>query len=851
LVDRFQSPSGPLSRRELEVLRRIAGNLYNREIAESLMLAPNSIKWYTRQIFAKLGVRNRQEAIQRANELGLLDFKTPPVVRPHALSAPLTPFIGRQNELHQVKQILADPASRLLTLTGAGGVGKTRLALQAAQLNQEAYPQGIWLASLGALSDLELVPQAVAAAIELRLERNCPPIVELIEALRDQRALLLLDNCEHLIAACAALASALLQGCPHLQILATSREALGISGETIYLVPPLSLPEPDRTFQPGELMQFEAVALFVQRAKAASSAFGLDEANAGTVVQICRQLDGLPLALELAAAHVRGLDIEEIASELADRLRLLRGGDRTAPARLQTMQASIEWSYTLLPEPEKILLRHVYVFSGSWNLAAARAVCADRLVPEAGVLELLESLVNKSMVLVQRGHGRELRYRLLDTVRQYAAGKASQAGEVAGLRDLHLAYFGRLAGQAARGLEGANPLTWLRRLDDELDNLRYALEWALANNVEAGLKLLIDTDRFWYQRAHVREQYDWINSFINRPEAQAHPHLRAVALEIQSNALLVYMGDPLKARQCAEMSLALAKETGDTHEQAMSLYLLGYIAVSLGDPLGGRRLYEESLASYAQLGDRIGQARVLGQLSYLSSKDEEQARRYAEQGLALCREAGDRVNVSRRLMNLATLACRRSDYAAARTYITEAVAIQRQSELKYDLAESLDVFGRVAFRLGELEAARAAYIESIALNNELGRAGENIWSRADLAYLSLRMGKFAAARQAFVDSLRRLKAAENMGGVTYIIEGLASLAVAEGQGERAARLYAWADAMRQKNGGHRPANEQADVEADMASLRSRLDPPALQAAAAAGRAMTLEQVLAYACEESK
>ncbi len=846
--DRLTPMGEPLTHRELEVLRHIASDTHNREIGEALQLAPNSIKWYTRQIYAKLGVSSRQDAIQRASNIGLLNAEVPPGIRLQDLPVSLTAFVGRQEELHQISRMLSDPANRLVTLTGPGGVGKTRLALQAARVCRGNYMHNAWMVTLASLSEPELVPQAVAAIFALHPEQSRTVLDGLIEFLCTRRLLLVLDNCEHLVAACAALASTLLQACPNLQILATSREALGIPGECTYLVPPLSLPEPDQAPPPAKLMDYEAVDLFTQRAKAALPGFELDEQNAAAVLKICRELDGIPLALELAAARLKMMDIEEIAGELDDRLRLLHGGDRSAPARLQTMRASIDWSYQRLPEEEKTLLRHVSVFASGWSLAAARAVCADQVLAEADILVLLEGLVNKSLVLVQRDH-RALRYRLLETLAQYAAGKASQAGEVAGLRDRHLAYYRLLTKQAADGLESANPLAWLKRLDEELDNLRHALEWALATNVEAGLQMLIQINLFWYQRGHVREQYDWISSFLDSPETQACQLLRVQALEIQSSTLIVYMGNPVKAQACAELSLALAREIGDQREVAANLYQLGYIATNQGDAFAGREFYEESLALFRELGDRVGQARVLAQLSYLCSDDPDQASLYGEEGLALCREAGDQVNVARRLMGLATLACRKGDYAAAGLHIQEALSIQRELELRVDLAESLDVFGRVAFRQGDPGLAQASYEESIAMNDDLGRSGENIWPRVDLAYLYLRQGQFAQARRGFVDSLARLHSDENMGGVHYIIEGLASLATAEGQMERAARLFAWADCMRRKKGGHRPANEQADVEQDLAILRAHLDERTMSAAAGTGQAMTLEEAIAFAIQE--
>jgi len=844
--NRFPPLAEKLTRREREILARLSGDLYDREIATAFTLAPNSIKWYTRRIYAKLGVGSRQEAIQRASELGLLDLQALAVARLHNLPAPLTPFIGRHNELQQIGRILADPGNRLVTLTGTGGIGKTRLALQAAHACQDNYLQGTWLVTLASLSEPELVTQFVAAAFDLHPDRARTELEELVDYLCAKRLLLVLDNCEHLVAACAALASALLQRCPNLQILATSREALGIAGECTYLVPSMSFPQPDQALHPSKLLKYEAVDLFTRRAKSALPAFDLNKHNARAVLQICCQLDGIPLALELAAARLKVMDIEEIAGELDDRFQLLRGGDRTAPVRLQTMRASIDWSYTLLPETEKKLLRAVSVFAGSWSLAAAKAVCASLALPGADILELLEGLVNKSLVLVQRARGRKLRYRMLETVRQYAAGKASQAGEVAALRDRHLAYYAAFSGQAAAGMAGTNPIVWLRWLDDEMDNLRFMLEWALATNVEAGLQLVIQTDFFWVQRGHVREQYDWIDRFLDRPEVQALSRLRVQALEIKSNILFCYLGDPVHARVCVETSLALARDLGDRREEAVSLYQLGYITANQGEATIGRKLYEESLALFRTVGDKVGQARVLAQLGYMASGTGEDGAAFMEESLALCREAGDQANVALRLKSLATLDYRKGDYANARQLIEEALAIQRWLELKHDLVESLDVYGRVAFRLGDPVLARASYLESIALNDKLGRSGENIWPRVDLAYLNLRQGLIVEAHRGFVDSLSQVQGNQNIGGVRFIIEGLASLAVAEGRLEHAACLYAWVDCLGQKSGGLRPANEQADVDQDFMLIHAGLDEPARQAVEAKGKVMTLEQAVILA-----
>ena len=333
---------------------------------------------------------------------------------------------------------------------------------------------------LASLSDPDLLPQTLAAAFNLYTERNRPSLNVLMDYLRNKNLLLVLDNCEHLVSACAALVNSLLQACPDLHILATSREALGIEAEQTYRVPSMSFPEPGEKIELEELIKYEAVDLFIRRAKVALPGFELNEHNAEIVAGLCRHLDGIPLALELAAARLRVMDLEQIASQLEHRYWLLRGGDRSAPPRLQTMRSSIDWSYQLLSDVEKVLLKRLAVFAGGWTLAAAEAVCADDALPETDIFDLLAGLVDKSLALVIRRKGREIRYRLLEILRQYAQEKLSELGEAASLRDRHLDYFLELAGRAEVELVGAEQIAWFSRLELEHDNFRHALGWSLA-----------------------------------------------------------------------------------------------------------------------------------------------------------------------------------------------------------------------------------------------------------------------------------------------------------------------------------------------------------------------------------
>jgi predicted ATPase/DNA-binding CsgD family transcriptional regulator len=835
-----------LTHREREILARLAGDLYNREIAEALTLAPSSIKWYTRQIYAKLGVNSRREAIQRARELGLLDLKTTAVLRTHNIPASLTPFIGRQNDLEQIRPMLNDPAYRLVTLTGAGGVGKTRLAMKLANEIHGNFPQGAWLVELASLTKPELLSQSVAAVFELRPDQDRPILTVLIDYLRTRKLLLVLDNCEHLVNACASLASTLLKACPDLHVLATSREALGIEGEIAYRVPSLTFPDRGQQIPLEQLANYEAVQLFTHRARVAVPGFELTEVYAATVVQICQHLDGIPLALELAAAHVKTLEVEQIASQLDDRFRLLVGGDRAALPRLQTMRASIDWSYQLLSDAEKALLGRLSVFAGGWTLAAAKAVCADDALPEADILGLLGQLVEKSLVLVIRRRGQELRYHLLETVRQYAAGKFADTMDIKSVRDRHLAYFVSFIEKAHAGLDGPKPAEWMKRLDREIDNLRLALGWSLVNNVEAGMLITSLVGTFWRDRGYIRERHDWLDKLLALPAAQTFPQTYGRALGIQAS-ILTDLGDTTQARLYAEKSLALCRELGDRFGEAFSLSVLGQTIFSIEEEvILARTLLEESISIFQDLEDRTGQAIASACLIGVYAEDFDRELSRGKQILIFLQEAGNRIGIATQLYNLANMAYHHADYTSAHEWNEEALTILWELGLEHEIIYCLQLRGLLAFRQGKYDQARKSQQESIALGEESGNFVADSWGHAHLAHTLLRQGENALAYAEFKNSLGRFQKIKIEIGTIYTIEGLASLATTQGQARRAVRLYAWADTWRQKLAQHRFPNEQADVDHDSVTIRTQLDDATILAAEAAGRAMTIKDAVAYA-----
>ena len=808
--DRPPSLAEPLTHREREILARLAGDLYGREIAEALTLSPNSIKWYTRQIYAKLGVNSRKAAIQRARELGLLDFKSIPTFHPHNLPAALTPFVGRQNELEQIRQLLADPAYRLLTLTGTGGVGKTRLALRVAAELQGRYPQGVCLVELASLSDPDLLAQTLAAAFNLRSERDRPILVVLMDYLRNKSLLLVLDNCEHLVSACAVLVNPLLQACPDLHILATSREALGIAAERTYLVPSMSFPEQGEKIALEELLKYEAVDMFMRRAKVALPGFELNEQNAETVAGLCRHLDGIPLALELAAARLRVMDLEQIASQLEDRYRLLAGGDRSAPARLQTMRSSIDWSYQLLSEAEKVLFRRLAAFASGWTLLAARAVCADDSLPEADIFDLLAGLVDKSLVLVIRKKGREIRYRLLETVRQYAQDKLSESGEAASLRDRHLDYFLKLAGRAELELVGADQRLWFNRLELEHDNFRLALAWSLAgatDGPQAGLRLAVSLWWFWFMHCYNREGAEWFEKTLSASTGRDPADLVTRANALARQPWLRYLRTPPEKE-----TLALGRSLGSAGRESVAFILwgMGVDAFYQADYVRAQSLEEQSLELFRELGNRWGICETLTCLGRIrqAQGDLQQARVLLEESLGLARQAGDNNEIAYALQSLGNLALARGDYDQAQALLEESYAQYSEIDL---FGGGWDELGHVALQKGDTRQATSWYKQTLALYWELGEPIH----------------------------------------IAFILEDLAHVAVVCRQPGRAARLFGAAEVLRESSDYPMLPSRRLELEYEslLESLRPQLDEAAWQARWAEGRAMPLKDAVAYALSD--
>jgi predicted ATPase/class 3 adenylate cyclase/DNA-binding NarL/FixJ family response regulator len=596
---------------------------------------------------------------------------------PNNLPIQLTSFVGREREISELQRLLT--TTRLLTLTGVGGVGKTRLALHVAADVLADFSDGAWLVELAPLADPALVPQTVAATINVPEQSGRPILATLKDYLSGKHLLLVLDNCEHLIEACARLAETLLHAAPRLKILASSREALGIAGETTYRVPSLQLPNPVTTAGHAGLMQSDAVRLFCERALAAKPDFVISALNAPSVVQICHRLDGIPLALELAAARIRSLSVEQIATRLDNQFQLLTGGSRTALPRQRTLRAMIDWSYDLLDTAERRLFNRLCVFAGGWTLEAAEASCSTDGPDAAQVMDTLDQLVNKSLIIAA-GAGPEARYQMLEILRQYAREKLLESGDEERTRDRHLEYYLQLAETAEPKFSSAELIPWFDRLETEIDNVRMALRRTVGKSgIEKQLRLASALRVFWYTRGHQSECLELLQGLLLRPEAAQRTPARVKALTVLSEYYTRIRTYPL-AKLAAEEALSIAEELRDKPLKALALDSLASVYALQGMTEEARPLVEQAIAAYREIGD-------------LHSADDS-------------------------LTWLGISALRTGDYALARTVFAEHVRTERAVGNKEQLAIALRMHGYAMFYHGDAGAS-AAFLDSLRLNREI------------------------------------------------------------------------------------------------------------------------------------
>ncbi len=748
---------------------------------------------------------------------------TPVAAVSHNLPAQLTSFVGRTHELAAISSTLAD--ARLLTLTGPGGTGKTRLALQLATTMHARFPDGVWLVELAPLADPALIPQTIATVLSMREEPGRPLLATLITHLRDKDMLLVLDNCEHLIDACAQLADTLLHADPQLRILASSREPLGIAGEAFFRVPALAAPDPSQLPPLDQLIQYEAVQLFAERARAVQPAFTVTNANAASLAQICARLDGIPLAIELAAARVRMLMVEQIAARLDDRFRLLTGGSRTALPRQQTLQALIDWSYDLLAEAERVLLRRLAVFVGGWTLEGAEAVCELSIENEElrkatydhavlnsqfSILDLLGHLVDKSLVQVEQG-GVAARYRMLETIRQYALEKLAGSGEADAVRARHAEYYHAFSevGAVRPQQAGLVSSAWFDHLAPEQENMRAALAWSQSVPAfwETTLRLATRLALFMFVRGYSNEARE-LESVLDASGSALVTDVHANAAYILGE-IVALQGDYAQAQAQFERSLAIYRVLEDCQSEAWLLHRLGWLARERGDaPTAWARL-AESLALYRALGHQAGTGWVL--------------------------------------TTMAEVAILEEDAERAEQLLMESIALEPKSNMIYRQGWVLNHLGHAAQLRGDYDRVRQLHVDSLEWFGLFGDQHWGIaWRAHALGETALAQGDLSAAATWLAQALDVNRKIGDRAGIAWCLAGLGSVAVLDEEPERAARPWGAAEALRTAIGCRPAPAARATYERVVTMARAQLGEDRFAAAWAAGQALPFNQAIADA-----
>jgi predicted ATPase/class 3 adenylate cyclase len=796
-----------------------------------------------------------------------------------------TPFIGREREIDQIAGMLQDPHIRLVTLTGVGGSGKTRLALQVGATLLHEFQDGVFFVNLAPVADTALVPAAIAAVLGITEQGGRDLLNSLAQHLERKHLLLILDNFEHLADASSVVAS-LLDACRQLHVLVTSRSPLHLSREYEHAVPPLSVPESLHSADPATLTRCEAVALFIDRAKAAKDTFALTEQTAPAVAAICSRLDGLPLAIELAAARIKLFPPHDLLRRLSNSLTLLTGGPKDRPARQQTLRKTIDWSYSLLSPNEQALFAQLSVFAGGCSFEAAESVCDPD--GELDLPQSVDSLVDQN--LVRQNGDDEPRFTMLETVREYALERLDACGETEALRRRHVDYFLALAEDAEPELWGAEQQV---RLEQENENLRAALRWSLQTQSPQGLRLAATLVRFWQDQGYWSEGRRWLESFLAaEPQSEPDAVVRAKALCGAGGFAAGHDEYPL-AEKLLQESLALARDAGDTRtiadalgwlgmvaqlqgnwEPAEQMYAeslqlcraledregtaqkligLGHVAASRSDPRRARDLYEEALELRREIGNTRGVAALLAILGELAVRlgDDARSEELCEGSLRLARELGNAVTIGYALNGLTVVALARGQYERAAVLCEESLQISRHRGDKMDTADTLTVMGALACVQGAHEQAVELLEEALALSRGAGMLFQMARALCGLGLAVLGQGRWEQAHELEEESLRVGRELDHKPTIAEALGGLAAVAGFRGDHERATKLLAAGDAIWVAMGAVRnPCSRPTLEDVDRAALAA-MGEEAFEAARRKGLAMGLEDACAYALDETE
>jgi predicted ATPase/class 3 adenylate cyclase len=732
----------------------------------------------------------------------------------HNIPIQLTSFIGRETELAEIKRLLSQ--NRLLTLLGPGGTGKTRLALQAAAEILDQFPDGVWLVELAPVTDPDLVSERVAAALNVQEQPGRPLITTLTSYLRTKQLLVLLDNVEHLVRECAELAEHLLQHCPSIKILVTGRESLFIEGETTLQIPSLSLP-PKGITTLELIANSEAAQLFVARAQAVRPNFTVTPENSAAIVEIVRRLDGIPLALELAAARLRMMSVEQIAVRLADRFRLLTGGRRTALPRQQTLQALIDWSWNLLDEQEQTLLRRLSVFSGGWTLDAAQAVASDNDFGEFDIIDLLDQLINKSLVTVEHLPKGEMRYNMLESIRQYARDRLFEAGEGNAFRNRHAEYIVTFGEKASIEVEGREALVWLERLLREATNATAAREWVLESRLDLALRMTgvsMLVQRYWLFSA---EGFRWLEKVVEQarmhPAIESDPEYRRglASAVITLGASMFMRGNSDRARPVLEEGIALAKEAGIVRQHVYGLIMLLILLLNSGDLKTAEIVAEEALDLSRRYDLDFFRQMTLGYYLPL----------FASQG----------------------------NYEQAQRYTEEAIRLAHQLGNPWMIAMASYLSGRVEESFENWSDAEVCFTKAAALFESVRDQRFTEISRSQIAHMKRRSGDLTVAKEMYLQTIVDFHEIGHTSAVAHQLECIGFIAEFQRDYVHAARLLGAAQALREAIDSTRLPQEQVEFEQALANLAEAMGEIDRDAAFAEGQRMSVDEVVILATKK--
>jgi predicted ATPase/class 3 adenylate cyclase/DNA-binding CsgD family transcriptional regulator len=767
---------------------------------------------------------------------------------PNNLPVQPTPFLGREHEVAAIGDLLRREDVHLVTLTGSGGVGKTRLGLQVAADLSDLFASGVFFVNLAPISDPALVVPTIAETLAIREGSGQTLLERLTEELRQRQMLLLLDNFEHVVSAAEQVAT-LLAACPQLKVLVTSREVLHVRVEHEFPVPPLTVPDPDNLPDLATLSHQVAVALFLQQAQAVKPDFQLTDANARAIAELCARLDGLPLAIELAAARMKLFSPRALLARVGSRLSVLTSPQRDVPARQQTLRNTIAWSYDLLDEEEQRLFRQLAVFAGGCTMESIEAVCTPLASAAAPILDGIASLIDKSLLQQVEQHvGEEPRFAMLETIREYALERLESRGETEAARRAHAAYFLRLAEETEQGMTGPEQAALLERLEQEHDNLRAAMQWFTSHAEEEkamALRLGGALYSFWFVRAHFSEGRDFLERALPQSDEVAAP-VRAKALYTASQ-LHDALGSLDRAEELYEQSLALYRELGDTRGVASCLHLLADIAWGRGNLSVARSQGEESLMLFREVGDKRSIAYLLYHLGSLAVEQGEYARGHnlLNESLTISRELGDTRIIALSLFKLALLyRLSGDDLAQAHTLLDESVALSKEVGDKESIANCLYLQGMLALDEGDMASAHSRVEQALALYPEMKQRQSTTLSLYALAEVAAAQEDYIRSQALYEQSLVVALKSGDKPAITSGLEGVAAAVAAQGNHAWAAHLWGTAEALREAIGTPLPPVERVPYDRAVEALRTQLGEQAFAAAWAEGRTLSLEQALA-------